>query len=182
MGIPTLAIAMQLHVPSATYPTIQLAINLSNDDDQILIAPGTYFEHLIITKSITLTVDKSEKPGKVIINGGGQGRVIEIKASNVTISDLDITYSGEEVGKTDACIYVYKEARKVNVSNNRLSRCAFGIWVNGSKQIKIKGNTITGVKRKFFSDQGNGINIWSVDDAVVEYNDISNVRDGIYLT
>ena len=98
------------------------------------------------------------------------------------IINLDITHSGDEVGKMDACIYVHKEARQVNISNNRLSKCAFGIWVNGSKQIILRGNTIIGEKKKYFTDQGNGINIWSVDSAIVEYNDISNVRDGIYLT
>lgn len=174
--------AKQLHVPTDSYPTIQSAIDLSHDQDHILIAPGVYIENLIINKAVTLLKDDNRKTGKVVINGGGQGRIIEIKASNVKISNLDITYSGDEVGNMDACIYVHKEARKIHISNNRLSRCAFGIWVNGSKQIILRGNTITGVKKKYFSDQGNGINIWSVEDAVVEYNDISNMRDGIYLT
>ena len=39
------------------YPTIQKAINNSNDGDTIFVRAGTYFENLIVDKSIIMTGD-----------------------------------------------------------------------------------------------------------------------------
>jgi pectin methylesterase-like acyl-CoA thioesterase len=36
------------------YPTIQAAINAANDGDTIFVKIGTYYEHVVVNKSLSL--------------------------------------------------------------------------------------------------------------------------------
>jgi len=44
-----------IHVPGESNLTIQEGINDTFEGDTVLVAPGTYYENLIIQKNITLT-------------------------------------------------------------------------------------------------------------------------------
>ncbi|MEM3011174.1 MAG: hypothetical protein QXE76_05130 [Candidatus Bathyarchaeia archaeon] len=48
------------------YPTIQEAINAATSGDTILVAAGTYYEHVIINKTVSL---KGEGPNVSVIDG-----------------------------------------------------------------------------------------------------------------
>ena len=68
------ALAATINVP-ADQPTIQQAINVANNGDLILVAPGTYPEHIdYLGKAIT--VQSTVGPGKTIIDGQGTGTVV----------------------------------------------------------------------------------------------------------
>ena len=68
---------------SQDYPfsSIQHAINVSNGSDSIFVASGTYFENLFIgEKNIALrSLDGAES---TFLDGGGNGRVIDLNFSN----------------------------------------------------------------------------------------------------
>lgn len=54
LALPSVAGGAVLHVP-AEHPTVQAAIDAASDRDVVLIAPGTYFERLVIDgKAVTL--------------------------------------------------------------------------------------------------------------------------------
>jgi hypothetical protein len=61
------------HVPSQ-YATIQAALDVCNAGDSVLVAPGTYSEHLTMTSGVILASE--EGPTSTIIDGGGGGRGI----------------------------------------------------------------------------------------------------------
>jgi predicted outer membrane repeat protein len=65
----------ELHVsPTQTYTTIQSAITASSAGDTILVAPGTYYEHLTINKNLAIYGDDA------ILDGSLSGRCILIDA------------------------------------------------------------------------------------------------------
>ncbi|MDH5229803.1 MAG: nitrous oxide reductase family maturation protein NosD [Gammaproteobacteria bacterium] len=171
--------AATLVVPNANAKTIQQAINQARAGDKLIIKPGHYQEHLVINKAIHLS---SKQTSSVTIDGAHKGRVIEVKSANVIVEGLNIINSGEEIDNTDTCIYIHQNATNVEILENNLSHCTFGIWVHGTINATIKGNQISGIKQQYFSDMGNGINIWSAKNILVQDNQIFNVRDGIYLT
>lgn len=84
----SLATADVLNVP-ADFPTIQIAINLASADDEIVVAPGTYFEDIdFLGKRLTLrstggpavtTIDAIGRFEPVITIGGSSadGSVVE---------------------------------------------------------------------------------------------------------
>ena len=72
------------------YPTIQGAIDNSKKDDIIYVRNGTYYENIIIDKSIKII---GEDKDTTIIDGFRNGSVIKVLADNVFINDLTIQNS-----------------------------------------------------------------------------------------
>jgi len=69
--------------------SIQLAIDLMNDGDKMLVGPGEYFENLNISnKSISIISSKGAE--NTIINGSYDDSVIRINAKNVLIEGFTI--------------------------------------------------------------------------------------------
>ncbi len=67
---PTAALAETWSVPSDA-PTIQIAINLASDGDEIVVAPGVYFETIDFAGK-TLTIRSTAGPEATTINALGQ--------------------------------------------------------------------------------------------------------------
>ena len=88
-----------LHVPK-DYPTVQAGIDAAGRGDTVLVAPGNYFEQVLILKKITLasrflkTGDRSDITQTTIDGGGGHDLTIWIKSggSGTTIPGLTITH------------------------------------------------------------------------------------------
>ena len=71
MLLPTLATARTWHVP-VDAPTIQAGIDSASVGDDVLVAPGTYFEHDITMKA-GITVHSDQGPGVTTVDAGGAG-------------------------------------------------------------------------------------------------------------
>jgi hypothetical protein len=84
-----MGLAATLTVPGSS-PTIQGAIGMALSGDTILVAPGTYTEHLTLISGITLI---GADAATTIIDGGGVGTdvVQAISVTNVTIQGFTIT-------------------------------------------------------------------------------------------
>jgi len=156
-----------------------MAIAAAESGDVIRLEPGVFKENVVIDKPISLI--GSEK-GASIVDGSGKGRVIEVTSPDVQLLGLEVRRSGDVIEDSDACIYVNAEAANVKVSGNNLYECAFGIWINGSNKPIVSDNVVTGYQKKGFSDRGNGIHIWRIEDGLIKDNRVFGVRDGIYLS
>jgi len=69
------------------YSTIQKAINAANSGDTIYVKAGTYYEHVIVNKSLSLI---GENKSTTIIDGYGNGTVVKVTADNVAIMSFTI--------------------------------------------------------------------------------------------
>lgn len=177
--LPCSVAAADFAVPSDQFPTITAAIAAASSGDAIRLYPGVFQEHVVIDKSVSVI---GSRDGKSIIDGSGKGRVVEIKSPGVSVSGLEVRNSGDIIEESDACIYVHAQADDVKVVGNALSQCSFGIWVNGSRKPLIADNVVSGYQKKIFSDRGNGIHIWRIEEGLIKGNRVSNVRDGIYMS
>lgn len=176
-GVP--ALAAERTVPSPGAPTLTAALQVAAPGDVLRIEPGVYHERMQLRRPVTL---RPAGPGAVVLDGDGQGRVLDIFASGVTVQGLALRNSGDSISATDACIYVHSTATNVRLLHNRLQDCAFGIWVNGPTGSLIVGNSIQGRPHPILSDRGNGINLWHIRSGTVADNVIEQVRDGIYIS
>ena len=72
-----------------SYDTIQAAIDAPQtlDGHTILVDAGTYYEHVVVHKSISLT---GENRSTTVIDGNGTGNVINITAPHVKITGFTI--------------------------------------------------------------------------------------------
>ena len=69
------------------YPVIQWAINAAKPGDTILVSEGTYYERIVINKTLNLL---GENRDKTIIDARGTGTVVAITADNVNFSGFTI--------------------------------------------------------------------------------------------
>ena len=71
----------------AMYTTIQAAVNAASGGDVIEVAAGTYFEHVVVNKPITLV---GESNINTLIDGIGSGNVVEVAVDEVTVDGFGI--------------------------------------------------------------------------------------------
>ena len=127
-----------IHIKSGGY--IQDLIDNASDGDTIYIPSGTYYENIIINKSISLI---GEDKDTTIIDAGqeyGWNVVHVVSADWVNISNFTITNSSSGwFGGIDIYNSNYVKIERCNITWNSCS----DIYIGGSKNISIIGNEIS---------------------------------------
>ena len=78
-------------VGAGNFTKIQDGVDAAEPGETIYVYNGTYFENVVIDKSIILI---GEDKDSTIIDGRGVGNTIKVNANNVTIKNFTITHSG----------------------------------------------------------------------------------------
>jgi parallel beta-helix repeat protein len=155
-----------IHVKEG-FGTIQEAINNANVGDTIIVPAGTYYEHVIVNKTVSLI---GENETTTIIDGSGTETVVQITAENVSISHFKIQNSGW--GWYRNGIYVYR-ADNCKIENNYLFNNCHNIRVNVSRNSIVSKNTIQGT--------GYGIRLMNSVNCTAADNTVSGCIGGIHL-
>jgi len=163
---------------------IQNMIDNASDGDLIFIPSGTYYEHIVIDKTISLI---GEEKNTTIIDGGYVGTVITIVSDQVNVSGFTIRNSD---GKDNARIFfdpsstssttntiisngygIFLTTDNNTICNNVITNNGYGIFASGSNSNTISDNIIT--------SNGQGINLDLYNSA---YNTIINntIRNNAY--
>ncbi|HVH49846.1 MAG TPA: hypothetical protein VM760_08230, partial [Sphingomicrobium sp.] len=90
--------AQTVHRVPQDHATIQQAINASADGDTVRVAPGEYFERLVIARRITL--ESSDGPQNTIVDATFLGPVLTITGvgRDTVVQGLTLTH-GRDLGK-----------------------------------------------------------------------------------
>jgi parallel beta-helix repeat protein len=151
----------------ANFTNIQEAINNASSGDTIFVHIGTYYEHVVINKTITLV---GEDNNFTIIDGYETDNVIYIRANNVTVKGFTVRKSG---------MYLYSgilvdHSTGTVIINNKIIYNYEGISLLYSSSNVVCDNTI--------SSNYDGIYLYYSSNNVVSGNTIfSSNYDGIYL-
>ena len=156
---------------------LQAALDASPPGAVLKLAPGVYPGPVVIARTLTL----EGVPG-VILDGGGEGRVVSVTAPDVTVRGLTVRNSGLSLAETDAGIFLDKPARGALIEGNRLENNLFGIYLHGARDALVRGNEVIGNRDLRMSERGNGIHLWAAKGSVVEGNTVRYGRDGIFVT
>lgn len=155
--------------PDGPYTTITQALAAAADRDRIDVQPGRYSGSLTVRRSVSITGH-----GKAVVDAGGSGTVIRIKAPGVTVRGLTIRNSGDSLDEENSGIAI--EAPRAVIEANNLENTLFGIYVTRAAGSILRGNTITG-KRLPVPRRGDAIRIWYSNGVSVTGNRITHVRD-----
>ena len=177
------------------YSSIQEAINNANDSDTIFVFNKVYLETINITTN-NLTII-GEDMDNTIIDANKTGNAVNIKADNVTISNLAITNANNngiylELAKDieiSNC-YIYDNGESgvlINLSNNNTITDCFiesngdsGVLINSSNNNTIKdcvteSNGQYGILL-YASKAGQTTNNNNISNCEIFYNDYSGIR------
>jgi parallel beta-helix repeat protein len=155
-----LAKAETIVVPD-DYTTIQAAIDAALPGDTVFVRKGIYRENLFIGKALSLV---GEDWQHTIIDGGGRGHVVYIKADNVKISGFTIKNSSSEYPYSG--IYL-DESHGCHVYGNNITAMYYGIRIYNSSGNHIYQNYIS---RVYSSDSS----VMGIEVAWSQNNTISN--------
>ncbi|WP_043742274.1 nitrous oxide reductase family maturation protein NosD [Thauera sp. SWB20] len=168
------ALAATLRV--AAGESVQAAIDRARPGDAVEIERARYAENLLIAKPLTLR--GLDRP---TLDGQGRGDVVRIAAPGVTIEGFIIWNSGDHLGEQNAGIYIQPGADHALVRNCDLAYNLFGLWIEKANDVRVENNVITG-KRDYMSvKRGNGIQLYNTHRAQILGNNISFVRDALYV-
>lgn len=156
--------------------SIGAAVARARPGDEIRVERGLYRENLRIDKPLTLRgIDRPT------LSGGLKGDTIRITATDVAIEGMIVRDSGDDLVAQNAGIYIQPGADRAAVRNCDLTYNLFGLWIEKVKDVEIRSNVITGKRDYQSARRGNGIELYNTTGARIVGNQISFVRDGIYV-
>lgn len=164
------------------YQNITNALEHASDNDTIHVYSGTYREHILVNKSVSII---GENKTTTILDGGGQNRtIINVIKPYVTIAGFTIQNAAD-----DPLAYGISVSKTENVTirNNIIATGRYGILLHLSSHCRIYANNISdsyycGIGLQGTPLQGsrnntfvgnyiidNGVGIW-IMDAYCQYN------------
>ncbi len=156
--------------------SIQAALTRAAPGDTVRVARGHYAENLRIDKPLSLIGQ-----GRPTVDGRGKGDTIRIAAEDVSVEGFIVADSGADLGEQNAGIYIQPGSHRARVSRCDFSYTLFGLWIEKAKDVVIEDNLITGKRDRDSSQRGNGIQLYNTTGARILRNNISFVRDAIYV-
>lgn len=150
---------------------LQSAINNAKSGSIIKLSKGTYEGKIIINKPITIIGIEDG----AIIKGDNSGTVVTINSSNVTLKNLTITNSGNQMITLDSGI-VMNKVKNCEISNCKILDSLYGIDMIMVRNSIISNNYITS-KKNDISLRGNALKVWYSNNNIFKNNTIDFSRD-----
>ncbi len=143
-AVQTLTAQNTINVP-AGQPTIQGAINVANNGDTVMVAPGTYYENINFNgKAITVT--SSGGTAQTVIDGGKNGSVVTFatgEGSNSLLSGFTIqngfaAFYGGGISINSASPTITNNV----IQNNTSASGGGGIGISNGGAPLVQSNTV----------------------------------------
>jgi parallel beta-helix repeat protein len=151
--------------PYADFTTIQEAINNATNGDKIIVHNGTYYENVVVNKSVSLV---GEDRNSTILDGNEAGSVMSIASDNVCIEGFTIKRSG--LRSYNSGIFINRTNGNY-IRNNTITNNNYGISLYFSNDNLILDNKIT--------DNTEGISLYSSISNAASDNTITDNTNGI---
>jgi parallel beta-helix repeat protein len=151
------------------YSKIQWAIDNTSDGDTVFVYNGTYYEHVVVNKTINLI---GEDRNNTIIDGEGTGIVLKITFDWVNITGFTIIRSGPISSGYGLQL---DNVQNCTISNNKITDNNWGIYLTSSSNNNILNNNVS-------SNNNYGMYIFSSsNNNIINNNCSSHTFVGILL-
>ncbi len=158
-----------LTLPALANQPLQAWLDTALPGTTLRLPPGKYRGPAIINKPLTV-----EGNGKVVVDAGGRGTVLTIKADRVTIRGLTLRSSGDSHDTIDGAIMA--EGKELLIEDNRIEDVLFGISLHKTTDSIVRGNRIRS-RPVDSAERGDGMRLWYSTGNRIESNDIAQMRD-----
>lgn len=166
-GAPPPPAGCQVVPPGAD---LAAAVAAAADGDAICLAPGEYLGPVRIDRRITMW-----GPRDAVVRAGKPGSVIVIAGAGSRLAGLTIDGTGGRFDMLDAAVHVI--ADDVVVEGVSVVHSVYGILVEKTRRVTVRGNHVRGDARKAMGVRGDTIRLWETHDSLVEDNLVEDGRD-----
>lgn len=174
-AVPAVAAGLEGRPPAAQSSTLQARVDAAAPGALLEVAAGSYAGDLVIDKPLHLL-----GRGRPRLEGSGAGSVVRIRADGVVIEGFDIDgRGGGDLGRDSSGVHV--AARRVTVRDCRITRSLFGVYLREAGDSTVERCRIEGIPGKDPGEKGSGIHVWNTEGFTLLENEISGVRDGLYI-
>nr|WP_313053909.1 nitrous oxide reductase family maturation protein NosD [Pseudomonas lopnurensis] len=149
---------------------------VAEGDARWRLPAGEYSGQFSIDQPLQLRCE----PG-AIIRAQGVGNALAIGAPGVTVEGCTLLDWGRDLTEMNSAVFIGSGAHGAVIRDNHLEGPGFGIWVDGSRDVELRGNHIVGDPSVRSQDRGNGIHLYAVSGARIIGNYVRDTRDGIYI-
>ncbi|MCB9871514.1 MAG: nitrous oxide reductase family maturation protein NosD [Planctomycetes bacterium] len=169
-----------IHVPPPARPVgatvlragadLQAALDAAPSGGALELAPGRHAGPLVVRKPITIW---GPRDAEIVTNG--QGSTVLVESARVRLLGFSVVGSGSRFDLLDSAVRV--KGTDIGIEGLSVRDALFGVLVEDSDQVTIRGNRIRGSGQEAMGLRGDGIRLWGVKRSCVEHNDISDCRD-----
>jgi len=149
---------------------LQKVVDSAPPNSTLILAAGEHGGPVMLTKSITIW-----GPGDAVVVSKGEGSTIHVKSDGVTLLGFTVDGSGARFDLLDAAVRV--QAQDVRIEGLHIHSALFGILVEKSRRVTVRGNRVTGTSNKAFGLRGDAIRLWETRDSLVANNRVTDSRD-----
>jgi nitrous oxidase accessory protein len=161
--------------PAGTRSSLQARIDQAPAGATIEIEAGIYEGDLVVDRPLHLAAR-----GHVVLRGSGAGTVVAVTAPDVTIEGIEVDgRGGGDLGRDSSGIHI--AAPRARIVRCVIRNALFGIYLRAADGTLVQQSRVHGIKEKAAGEKGSGIHVWNTDGFTLAGNEISNVRDGIYI-
>lgn len=157
-------------------PPLQALIDAAAPGATVTVPAGIHRGGLVIDRPLTL-----EGAAGAVLDGEGEGDIIRVRSADVTIRNLTLRASGQNLTLMNAGIYADRGAHNLRVEHTTMEDVLFGVWVWHSENAYIADNRIRGKPDLPSQDRGDGIRLFNVTGGTFARNDVGDARDGVYV-
>lgn len=164
-----LLLALASSARAAARAGLQALIAEASPGAVLELPPGDYPGPIVIDKPLTL-----RGGGRAVVDGGGRGTVIRIKAPGVTLEGLTIRGSGSSLLLEDSGVRV--DGASATVRACVLEDVLFGVFIDGAADAVVEDSVLRG-KPLGMGSRGDLLRAWKADRTMFLRNTVSDGRD-----
>ncbi len=155
-------------VPAGT--SLQEVLDGASPGAAFCLAPGVYPAPLRIPSGVSLW-----GPRSAVVRSSGQGTTVQLEGQGARLLGLTVDGSGNRFDTLDAAVRV--QGDEAVVEGVSVRDATFGILVNRSHRVVLRGNHVVGTGGPALGMRGDAIRLWETRDSLVEGNHVEGSRD-----
>jgi nitrous oxidase accessory protein len=150
---------------------LQTIVDRAPEHSALCLTSGAYAAPLRLSRAVTVW-----GPRDAVIRSSGQGTTVSVVGSGVTLLGVTVAGSGHRYDLLDSGVHV-EGAEDVRIEGITVDRATFGIMVDRSHRVTVRGCSITGLDEATLGLRGDGIRFWETTDSLIENNQVAHARD-----
>ena len=156
-------------VPVSSGEPLQAALDRASPGTTLCLGKGTWAGTVVVPRGVGVW-----GTGESVLRTAGTGTTVLLQ-DGASLTGVTVDGSGGRFDVLDAAVKVH--GNHVRVEGVTIRNSVFGILVEKSRWVTVRGNRVVGIGGPALGMRGDGIRLWEANDSLVEENQVEQARD-----